>query len=117
MIQPHEITAWLGPVKLTPEQLSTFTRLVTDWTGDNPDADDTESGAAWVAALETATGELDVPALARADQAAQLAAAEARSRLRQAVQMGLTVGRWPSEDAAAAAAGVTRMTIRAWAGK
>lgn len=107
--QPHEINAWLGPARdeLTSEQYETFTRLATSHPGE----------AAWLAALEAVTGHLDIRDLADADTRARTAAAEARTRLRQAVVIGLEAGVWRSEDEAARAAGVTRMTIRSWAGK
>lgn len=78
MIQDHEIDAWLGnEAGLTPEQRDEFARLVraydaiqTGREGERADYAD-EDAAAWMAALDQATGTLDVEARGRAYRTAR----------------------------------------------
>jgi len=78
MIQDHEIDAWLGTeAGLSPEQRDEFARLVRAYDamqagrdGERADYAD-EDNAAWMAALDQATGTLDIEARGRAYRAAQ----------------------------------------------
>ena len=72
MIQDHEIDAWLGDEQISPEQRDEFARLVRAYdatqTGRPDERDDyaDEVAAAWMAALDQATGMLDVEARGQA---------------------------------------------------
>lgn len=80
MIQDHEIDAWLGDeTGLTAEQREEFGRLVRAYDAaqvgrEGERADTDEDTAAWYAALDQATGTLDVAARGQAYRDARDAA-------------------------------------------
>ena len=114
MIQDNEIDAWLGDAALTPDQRAEFGRLVREyahtvghWTGDAADYAD-EDQAAWVAALESVTGQLDVAARGREYRTA-------RDRAYAGAVIAVLAGM--SEVQAAREATITRRTLRRAMGK
>lgn len=113
-VEQHEIEAWLGD-DWDPTRRTAVVDTILAWETDHPDADDTERDAAWTALAQQADGVLDLDGMRRADIAARSAAAEARIRLRTAVEAVVADGM--SEAEAARQSGVTRMTIRSWLGK
>ncbi len=111
-----------GP-EFTADQISDFTRRVTEWARENPNATREETCHVWQAACEWVKQEnqgnpadpvgLKINALI--DAQIQSDARKSHHRLRQIVRDAVAAGM--SESEAARQVGVTRMTIRAWRGK
>src|SRR5690554_420663 len=110
-MQHHELLAWLGD-DWTDDQIAEIIRLYAVVAEATPED---EREALLVAICQRVDGTLDRRALVEADQAAQLAAEEARRAVRAGARADIADGM--SESEVSRIWGVRRGTLRGWIGK